>query len=520
MTQSCSARRSVGSSWSASGDRRQPLQPPPEVVAEEAGEPAGERRRARRRRAASAARRRQQPARAREHVGTCRRRLDDRDRIGGEVGPAGVPTRPRALEQRQARAGRGTARRRPSARAPASSGIALEPDAGPASGRRSARPSPRSYRPPADCRRYYGAVVSRPMAPRRDRARGPPRDPRRPRGLLARAAPTAPPAQLARDGRPRRRRRRARPAPSPTRGSRTPAGAPTSQALVPGMAGIHPDLDARRRRGATSMRRSRTSRRPSPTATDDELMVGVLRIVAMVSADGCDAHTGAFIWGTGTYPVDSLPLRLWLFPSERRLQPRHRRRAAAVRGPHRARRSTRSRATRSRRCNGARAAHPARQRLDGPAADAALHPDPAGPPRPRRCGRRRRDAGPDDAATAPRATSRHPADPDGRLQRLGRPVRPAPAGRPGRPVPVAHRRRAVVGSACRTARRCSSSTTGSTGCRRTLFNDLDAGAARAGRRPASCSTSATTTAARSRRVDPMLGALRRPGGGPARTASS
>ena len=53
-----------------------------------------------------------------------------------------------------------------------------------------------------------------------------------------------------------------------------------------------------------------------PEASDDQLMVGVLRIVAMVSAKGCDAHTGAFIWGTGTYPVHSLPLRLWLFPGE------------------------------------------------------------------------------------------------------------------------------------------------------------------------------------------------------------
>ena len=53
-----------------------------------------------------------------------------------------------------------------------------------------------------------------------------------------------------------------------------------------------------------------------PNATDDEVMVGVLEIVAMVSAAGCDAHTGAFIWGTGTYPVDSLPFRLWLFEDE------------------------------------------------------------------------------------------------------------------------------------------------------------------------------------------------------------
>ena len=40
-------------------------------------------------------------------------------------------------------------------------------------------------------------------------------------------------------------------------------------------------------------------------------------------------------------------------------------------------------------------------------------------------------------------------DPDGRVQRLGRPVRPAPAGRPGRPLPLAHRRRPVVGAARR-----------------------------------------------------------------------
>jgi hypothetical protein len=50
-----------------------------------------------------------------------------------------------------------------------------------------------------------------------------------------------------------------------------------------------------------------------PAASDDELLDGVLRVVAMVSAGGCDAHTGAYIWGAGHYPVDSLPLRLWLF---------------------------------------------------------------------------------------------------------------------------------------------------------------------------------------------------------------
>jgi len=41
--------------------------------------------------------------------------------------------------------------------------------------------------------------------------------------------------------------------------------------------------------------------------------VGLARIAALVSAAGCDGHTGLFVWGTGTYPVESLPLRLWLF---------------------------------------------------------------------------------------------------------------------------------------------------------------------------------------------------------------
>ncbi len=49
-------------------------------------------------------------------------------------------------------------------------------------------------------------------------------------------------------------------------------------------------------------------------ATDDELMAGVLRIVALVSAGGRDSHTGAYVWGYGTFPTYTLPLRLWVFP--------------------------------------------------------------------------------------------------------------------------------------------------------------------------------------------------------------
>jgi hypothetical protein len=85
--------------------------------------------------------------------------------------------------------------------------------------------------------------------------------------------------------------------------------------LVPGMDRLHPDLD----HGTTLEALNAAVDELAvdvPNTSDDELMVGVARIVAMVSADGCDGHTGAFVWGTGTYPVDSLPFRLWLFEDE------------------------------------------------------------------------------------------------------------------------------------------------------------------------------------------------------------
>lgn len=85
--------------------------------------------------------------------------------------------------------------------------------------------------------------------------------------------------------------------------------------LVPGMAAIHPNLTHRVSRADLDAAVAALSATVD-TATDDQLMVGVLRIVAMVSASGCDSHTGAYIWGSGTYPLDSLPFRLWLFPGE------------------------------------------------------------------------------------------------------------------------------------------------------------------------------------------------------------
>jgi hypothetical protein len=81
------------------------------------------------------------------------------------------------------------------------------------------------------------------------------------------------------------------------------------------MARIHPNLTHSVTRAALDAAVADLSAKVA-TATDDQLLVGVLRIVAMVSSGGCDAHTGAYIWGSGSYPIDSLPFRLWLFPKE------------------------------------------------------------------------------------------------------------------------------------------------------------------------------------------------------------
>ena len=81
-------------------DRRQALEDVPEVVAEEPHEAADEGRRVR-----PVAEARIQPADEAssdgERIGTGGRRLENRHRIRREVAPAGVPSRPRTLEQDQ-----------------------------------------------------------------------------------------------------------------------------------------------------------------------------------------------------------------------------------------------------------------------------------------------------------------------------------------------------------------------------------------------------------------------------------
>lgn len=108
-----------------------------------------------------------------------------------------------------------------------------------------------------------------------------------------------------------------------------PAGSPASEraegwladlnGLLDTMAERHPNLfhDTPRPEieRAIDALKARTA-----TATDDELMVGVAHVVALVSSGGRDAHTGLYPWSPDSeFPVHSLPLRLWLFPDGLRI---------------------------------------------------------------------------------------------------------------------------------------------------------------------------------------------------------
>ncbi len=82
--------------------------------------------------------------------------------------------------------------------------------------------------------------------------------------------------------------------------------------LLPAMENLHPKLDHDTPMATLEAAVDDLSARAG-SLSDDELMVGVLRIVALVSASGRDAHTGAFVWGVGRYEVHTLPIRVWLF---------------------------------------------------------------------------------------------------------------------------------------------------------------------------------------------------------------
>ena len=113
--------------------------------------------------------------------------------------------------------------------------------------------------------------------------------------------------------------------PSIAPASSPPAGAPSDERVAGWLADLdglleamderHPDLFHGTPRAEIEGAIDALKRRAA-TATDDELMVGVAHVVALVSANGGrDAHTGLYPWSPDSrYPVHSLPLRLWLFP--------------------------------------------------------------------------------------------------------------------------------------------------------------------------------------------------------------
>jgi hypothetical protein len=83
------------------------------------------------------------------------------------------------------------------------------------------------------------------------------------------------------------------------------------ETLLPGLADLHPDLSD----GVPTALSAEVAQLVDavPTSTDDELMVGVMRVITHVASTGRDGHTGLFVWGVGAYETHSLPLRLWFF---------------------------------------------------------------------------------------------------------------------------------------------------------------------------------------------------------------
>lgn len=85
------------------------------------------------------------------------------------------------------------------------------------------------------------------------------------------------------------------------------------EAIVPALERVHPDPFHGVSREAVSAAVD-ALKATVPTASDEELLVGIMELMAMLGAEGREGHTGAFVWGTGTYATHTLPLRLWSFP--------------------------------------------------------------------------------------------------------------------------------------------------------------------------------------------------------------
>ena len=127
------------------------------------------------------------------------------------------------------------------------------------------------------------------------------------------APATAPPASPSAQGSAPVTAPPATPAPTP-QGSLDRAGQWQADLalIVPGIERIHPDPWRGTPRSEVEAAVADLSAQAA-SRTDDELLAGVSRVAAMISTRACDGHTGLFMWGTGTYPLDSLPFRLWMF---------------------------------------------------------------------------------------------------------------------------------------------------------------------------------------------------------------
>src|SRR5215471_8738664 len=70
-------------------------------------------------------------------------------------------------------------------------------------------------------------------------------------------------------------------------------------ALIPGMARLHPNITHSATRAQLDDASAALAARV-PSLTDDEVLVGLMRIVGQITSAGCDGHTGLYVWGEGT----------------------------------------------------------------------------------------------------------------------------------------------------------------------------------------------------------------------------
>jgi hypothetical protein len=104
----------------------------------------------------------------------------------------------------------------------------------------------------------------------------------------------------------------ASPAALPTVPDRTRRWRNAIAAVLPGLERLHPDPFHGTSRAVIADALEKLDA-AAPDLDDDEVLVGLMRVFALVSAGGRDAHTGLYAWGYGTYPLHALPIQAWLF---------------------------------------------------------------------------------------------------------------------------------------------------------------------------------------------------------------